>query len=240
MDRFVKEKEDAMNLYGSKELVESMRTVRKNTILIAEDISEEKYGYRPTPDSRSVAETLVHIALLSRLDHFLHEEKHFSSLEDFDFGSVIKKSETEERHPRSKSQIIDLLRTEGERWCQWVEALPQSLLSEQVRMPGGGSKSRFEMLLGTKEHEMHHRAQLMVSRAVARHRATFDAKPTAGARGDRTLSCPPPLALLLTQKGANGWQTEIRPPWRLLCGEASVENLWSSALPPFEGNSKGS
>jgi uncharacterized damage-inducible protein DinB len=151
-----------MNLYGSKELVESMRTVRKNTILIAEDISEEKYGYRPTPDSRSVAETLVHIALLSRLDHFLHEEKHFSSLEDFDFGSVIKKSETEERHPRSKSQIIDLLRTEGERWCQWVEALPQSLLSEQVRMPGGGSKSRFEMLLGTKEHEMHHRAQLMV------------------------------------------------------------------------------
>ena len=151
-----------MNLYGSKELVESMRTVRKNTILIAEDISEEKYGYRPTPDSRSVAETLVHIALLSRLDHFLHEEKHFSSLEDFDFGSVIKKSETEERHPRSKSQIIDLLRTEGERWCQWVEALPESLLSEQVRMPGGGSKSRFEMLLGTKEHEMHHRAQLMV------------------------------------------------------------------------------
>ena len=113
-----------MNLYGSKELVESMRTVRKNTILIAEDISEERYGYRPTPDSRSVAETLVHIALLSRLDHFLHEEKHFSSLEDFDFGSVIKKSETEERHPRSKS--------------------------------------RFEMLLGTKEHEMHHRAQLMV------------------------------------------------------------------------------
>ena len=144
------------------ELVESMRTVRKNTILIAEDISEEKYGYRPTPDSRSVAETLVHIALLSRLDHFLHEEKHFSSLEDFDFGSVIKKSETEERHPRSKSQIIDLLRTEGQRWCQWVEALPESLLSEQVRMPGGGSKNRFEMLLGTKEHEMHHRAQLMV------------------------------------------------------------------------------
>jgi uncharacterized damage-inducible protein DinB len=29
-------------------------------------------------------------------------------------------------------------------------------------MPGGVSKNRFEMLLGTKEHEMQHRAQLTV------------------------------------------------------------------------------
>jgi uncharacterized damage-inducible protein DinB len=43
-----------------------------------------------------------------------------------------------------------------------VEGLPEALLSEQVRQPGGASKSRFEMLLGTKEHEMHHRAQLTV------------------------------------------------------------------------------
>jgi hypothetical protein len=87
-----KNKEDTMNLYGSKQLVESMRTVRKNTILIAEDISEKEYSYRPTPESRSVAETLVHIALLSRFDHFLHEEKHLSSLEGFDFPALIRKT----------------------------------------------------------------------------------------------------------------------------------------------------
>jgi hypothetical protein len=39
---------------GPKQLVDSIRTVRKNTILIAEDIPEKDYGYRPTPDSRSV------------------------------------------------------------------------------------------------------------------------------------------------------------------------------------------
>jgi uncharacterized damage-inducible protein DinB len=33
---------------------------------------------------------------------------------------------------------------------------------EQVRLPGGSSVSRFEMLLGTKEHELQHRAQLTV------------------------------------------------------------------------------
>jgi hypothetical protein len=40
--------------------------------------------------------------------------------------------------------------------------LPESRFSEQVRQQGGASKSRFEMLLGEKEHEMHHRGQLTV------------------------------------------------------------------------------
>jgi uncharacterized damage-inducible protein DinB len=151
-----------MNLYGPRQLIDGMRTVRKNTILIAEDIPESDYGYRPAPDSRSVAETLVHIAWLSRADRFLHEEEHRSSLEGFDFGELVSKSELEEKRLKSKSEIIDLLRTEGERWSRWVEGLPEALLSEQVRQPGGASKSRFEMLLGTKEHEMHHRAQLTV------------------------------------------------------------------------------
>jgi uncharacterized damage-inducible protein DinB len=151
-----------MNFYGPNQLADSTRTVRKNTILIAEDIPENDYGYRPTPESRSVAETLVHIALLSRADRFLHEDERRSSLESFDFGELISKSEMEEKRPHSKTEIIDLLRTEGERWSRWVEGLPEALLSERVRQPGGASKSRFEMLLGTKEHEMHHRAQLTV------------------------------------------------------------------------------
>jgi uncharacterized damage-inducible protein DinB len=42
--------------------------------------------------------------------------------------------------------------------------LNESFLAENVAMPPGGetaSKTRFEMLLSPKEHEMHHRAQLM-------------------------------------------------------------------------------
>ena len=151
-----------MTLYGPKQLADSVRTVRKNTIQIAEDISEKDYGYRPNPDSRSVSETLVHIAFSARADRLIHEEQHLASLEGFDFGELLAKSEAEERSPRSKSEIIDLLHTEGKRWSDWVEKTPEAVLAEQVRMPGGGSKTRFEMLLGTKEHEMHHRGQLMV------------------------------------------------------------------------------
>jgi uncharacterized damage-inducible protein DinB len=151
-----------MNHYGPRELVDGMRTVRKNTVLIAEDIPESEYGYRPTPDSRSVAETLVHIAMLGRADRFLHEEDRRPSLEGFDFGELINRSQLEEKRPRSKREIVELLRTEGERAAQWVEGLPETLLAEQVRQRGGASQSRFEMLLGSKEHEMHHRGQLMV------------------------------------------------------------------------------
>src|SRR5258708_39462384 len=107
-----------MSLYGPKQLADGMRTVRKNTILIAEDIPEKDYSYRPTPENRSVAEILVHIASLAQLDRLVHEEKHLSSLEGFDFGAVIKKSETQERHSHSKAEIVELLRVEGERWSQ--------------------------------------------------------------------------------------------------------------------------
>jgi uncharacterized damage-inducible protein DinB len=171
-----------MNLYGLKQLRESARTVRENTILIAEDISENDYGYRPTPESRSVGETLVHIALLPRAALLLHKE---ASLEGFDFGGLISKSEIEEKRPRSKSEIIELLRAEGEAWYQWLETLPEAELIEQVRMPGGALKSRFEVLMGTKEHEMHHRAQLTVIErllGIVPH-LTRNRQSTAGAAG---------------------------------------------------------
>ena len=51
-----------MTYYGAKELADSFRTVRKNTILVAEDIPDSKYSYRAAPETRSVGELLFHIA----------------------------------------------------------------------------------------------------------------------------------------------------------------------------------
>jgi len=85
-----------------------------------------------------------------------------ATLEGFDFGKLLKRSEGKEKESYSKAELIQLLRTSGENWAQWVESLPEQILAEPVRQPGGGPKTRFEMILGTKEHEMHHRAQLTV------------------------------------------------------------------------------
>jgi uncharacterized damage-inducible protein DinB len=151
-----------MSLYGIQQLVAGMRAVRANTIGMAEDIPEEKFGFRATPGTRSIGETFVHIAWLFTSDHILHEEARIGTVEGFDFPALLKKSEVEERQPRSKAEIIELLRAEGERQARWLEQKPESFMAERVGFPGGGSVSRFEMLLATREHELQHRAQVTV------------------------------------------------------------------------------
>jgi uncharacterized damage-inducible protein DinB len=151
-----------MSLYEPKQLADSMRVVRRNTITIAEDIPEAQYDYRPTPDSRSVRETLLHMASMTFLDFHIHEEQRRQSMEGFDFRGFLGGLPTSEKRGLSKDEILTVLRDEGERWCDWVEKLPEARATEIVTLGAAGGKTRFEMLVGTKEHEMHHRAQLMV------------------------------------------------------------------------------
>src|SRR5882757_8351355 len=112
-----------MNYYGAKELAESFRTVRKNTITIAEEIGEERYGFQATPDTRTVGLTLAHIALVSSLQEQIHGIERRTTLEDFDFLAFFGKFIANEQTPRSKAQIIALLKSEGDRFAQWLEGL---------------------------------------------------------------------------------------------------------------------
>ena len=154
-----------MTYYGAKELAESFRTVRKNTILVAEDIPEAQYGYRATPETRSVAELLTHISLIPSLPERIHGKERRTTLEGFDFPAVIGELVAREKETRSKVQVIELLRNGGDRFASWLDGLTEDFLAERVTFPAGmtpANKTRFEMLLGVKEHEMHHRGQLML------------------------------------------------------------------------------
>ena len=155
-----------MQYYGSKEMAASFRTVRNNTIAVAEEIPEDKYSFQATPENRTVAETLVHIARYCEGAEKIHKELHLSTLDGFDFMSFWMPIFTDEKTPRSKAQIVEMLRTSGDRFAGWLESLSDDYLAERVEMPsmvpGPRSKTRFEMLLSVKEHEMHHRGQLMV------------------------------------------------------------------------------
>ena len=152
-----------MTYYGGKDLAASYRTVRKNTIRIAEDIPENKYDFTAAPDTRSVRRMLVHMALSPGLQHHIHSNK-INDLKAVNFPELIQKMLGEEAKPRDKAQIIALLKSEGEKFASFLETVSESFLSEQVMMHPGAdpaAKSRFEMLLSPKEHEMHHRGQLM-------------------------------------------------------------------------------
>ena len=76
-----------------------------------------------------------------------------------------QQAKAEEALLRTKAEIVGALKDNGDRFASFVEALDEATLSSPVTFPPPvqpSSKSRFELLLGPKEHEMHHRAQLML------------------------------------------------------------------------------
>src|SRR5262245_29986992 len=151
-----------MSAYTAKDIARAFRGVRSHTIQIANEIPEDKYGVSGAPGTRTVAQLLTHMALAPRFTRALHS----GPRESLDFRKIMGELAAEEAKPRMKADIVALLQSEGEAFATWVESLSEAFLAEQLpTMPAGqipASKSRLEMLLSPKEHEMHHRAQLML------------------------------------------------------------------------------
>src|SRR5437764_5284258 len=148
-----------MHGYGSKDLARSFRTVRANTITIAEEIPEDKYGFRVAEGTRSVAETLAHLATGTAWSQDMHGQR-VTAVEFGLFMAAMQRATAAAAALTTKAHILDALRTEGDKFAAFLESFPEEALSERVKYPEGmqpPDKSRFEMLLSAKEHEMHHR-----------------------------------------------------------------------------------
>ena len=150
-----------MQAYGAKELAASWRTVRKNTVQIAEDIPSDQYGFQATADTMPVMQMLAHIATYTHWAEQLHFVEKKSDVTGPDFGRYMGEGGAIAATLTSKDLIVDALITRGEGFALHLDGMTDSQLDAIVTLPGG-SKSRLEMLLGIKEHEMHHRAQLMI------------------------------------------------------------------------------
>jgi uncharacterized damage-inducible protein DinB len=151
------------SVYGGKELAESFRTVRKNTIQVAEDIPESQYNHVAAPECRPVGKMLTHVAISTRIWSQIHYKQRLNTMVGLNFLAMMDEFAAEEAKPRTKAEIIDLLRNEGEYFAGLLDGSTAEFLAEQVTEPDGKStKTRFERLLGVKEHEMHHRGQLML------------------------------------------------------------------------------
>ena len=152
-----------MTAYSGKELANAFRTVRKNTVQVAEDIPESQYGHVAAPECKSVGRMLTHIAVAQGFWDEIHRKQRRTTMQGLDFVAMGERAEADESKPRSKAETIELLRTEGEQFAAWLETLTPEFLAEMVTEGDGKTaRSRFESLLGVKEHEMHHRAQLML------------------------------------------------------------------------------
>jgi uncharacterized damage-inducible protein DinB len=154
-----------MTYYGTKEMVASFRTVRNNTIQLAEEIDEKDYGFQATPATRTIAQTLIHISNAIKFPLAVHRDHKLTTLVGFNFMALLGPVMAAEQQPHTKAEIIAMLKSSSDEFTTWLETQTEEFLGEIVQQPEGATpatKSRFEMLLAPKEHEMHHRGQLML------------------------------------------------------------------------------
>ena len=150
--------------YGASELARAFRTVRGNTLQLVNEIPEDKLDFTPAEGTRSVRALLTHIAFGDDFSNQFHA-KGLTSLAELDFPAFVQRQAAEEAKPRDKAQLVALLTERGDRFAAWLESLEDGFLAEAVPMPPGAeppTKTRLEMIMGVKEHEMHHRGQLML------------------------------------------------------------------------------
>ena len=108
--------------YGGPELASAFRTVRKNTIQIAEDIPESSYDFVAAPGVRSIKQTLAHLVYAPRMYEDIHRNR-LATLIGFDFPAAFSRARADEEQLRAKDEIVALLRSEGERFASWLESL---------------------------------------------------------------------------------------------------------------------
>jgi uncharacterized damage-inducible protein DinB len=155
----------SMTYYDAKQLADSFRTVRANTIAIAEEIPEEKYSFKATPEVMSVAQILAHIAVSPAWQIDAHGPNGPSHMDMPFFMANRQKAAAAEQQLATKADILRALTDGGERYARFLASLDDTRLASAVTFAPPSqpsSKTRFEMLLGVKEHEMHHRGQLML------------------------------------------------------------------------------
>jgi uncharacterized damage-inducible protein DinB len=153
--------------YGATELANAFRTVRRNTIQTARDIPEDKYDFGAAPGVRTVRELLRHIAFLNLMHYDFHRDKRVATLKGYDFPSLIGQITAEGDRLHSKDEIIAALESNGEAFATWLQSLTPDFLNETYTdTMGQNPRSRFEHLLSAKEHEMHHRGQLMLIQRI--------------------------------------------------------------------------
>lgn len=153
-----------MTYYGAKDLADSFRTVRKNTLAIAEEIPDDQYAFRASPDVMSVGEMLAHLAVSPMWQIDVHTQK-TTHLDFAMFAARLQQGQAEQQALATKAEIVAALKENGDRFAAFLDGVSEDLLASVVTFPPPvqpAAKTRFEMLLGTKEHEMHHRGQLML------------------------------------------------------------------------------
>ena len=108
----------------------------------------------------TVGQMLAHVAAVTHWSEQAHFVERKSDISGEQFGQWFGEIGKVMAGLTTKDGIVAALESRGDAFAARLETMTDAQLQEMVAVPGG-ARSRLEMLLGVKEHEMHHRAQLM-------------------------------------------------------------------------------
>ena len=123
---------------ASQEVIEAWNYIAEKLVEMAENFPEDKYGYRPTPEVRSFAEHLLHVA---EANYILISAAQGTKLEKFspemyktkaetlevlktsfaDGAAVIEQAGDAGMRQLVQHPVVDLMVSQNNLWMIWIE-----------------------------------------------------------------------------------------------------------------------
>lgn len=108
---------------AADDLLAAWNREAKKLVDMAEDFPEDKYNYKPTPEVRSFAEQLQHVA---------EANQHFARLAR---GEAPGGSEHHEAVPKTKAEIVARLKKSFEEGAAAIKQAGEAGLSQPIKLP---------------------------------------------------------------------------------------------------------
>ena len=135
----------------SQGVLEQWNDIGRKLVAIAEDLPEDKYGYKPNPDSRSFESQLIHAA---------------AGMYFFTDGAEGKKArfgDGPKDEPKTKAEVVAFVKKCVEDGATVIKAKGDKGMMESVLNPYSGNYDRIlDLAYGLIEHSGEHYGQLAV------------------------------------------------------------------------------
>jgi uncharacterized damage-inducible protein DinB len=141
-------------------LVSTWKEFRKGLIAEVEQIPEEKFSFRATPETRTIAEILQHIVEVQRM--LVGEASRAdANMRRQSFADHVQEYAPEVKAVTDKNGLLELLRSSME-VCEASLRSNDGLMNGEMGGIDGKPVPKLKALNFAMSHEMYHRGQLTV------------------------------------------------------------------------------
>jgi uncharacterized damage-inducible protein DinB len=136
-----------------KDYLERLENSRKYLVLVAEEMPEDKYGFKATPESMSFAENLMHITWA--MDWHSQTLLGGRKARDWNTDTTLKVDN------KSKAEMITTINKTFDETIKLITEFDTSKFNDCLDYLGL-DRSKRQIILLLSDHISHHRAQILV------------------------------------------------------------------------------